>query len=531
MREFVKREIEFQKNCFEMDDILLSMKILWIFMIEPFVWVAKEGLRMSTKLSGFIGLSLLFAVLSFSQTPNPQLLIGQSPLPPVTGISAIYTGPVGGLTYYYYVVARYEVGNAQVSPAFVLNNVNASGSVVINVTPPASPTGYALTYDYLRSTSNQLPATCNCLISGNTASLSVTDTLGALSSYTINSYAPPSPENSLILSLDNTNSSAVFLKGILNGTQIFTSSSSNLTLPLSIANGGTGTATPALVAGTNVTITGSFPNQTINASGGTGNPCITTALSFQYNAAGSFGCISNLTWTSATGVHNLSQLANTNDTIVFARATDTTPSGYYFRGYNNAKNTVLSSLDVNGNYIGSSFGSQSASNAGYFYVTAGTAPASFAANSFTIYAPASITSWQLIPSATVPTTLHALECTTAGTVCTITDSGVAIPAASGSAVLTQTIQSGSQALGTSLITSGACASTITISATNVAATDDIMMDFNASPLATTGYQASANGMLTILKWPSAGNVNIAVCNNTSASITPGAVTVNWRVVR
>lgn len=41
-----------------------------------------------------------------------------------------------------------------------------------------------------------------------------------------------------------------------------------LTLPLSIANGGTGTASPSLVAGTNVTITGSFPNQTINASSG-----------------------------------------------------------------------------------------------------------------------------------------------------------------------------------------------------------------------------------------------------------------------
>jgi hypothetical protein len=37
---------------------------------------------------------------------------------------------------------------------------------------------------------------------------------------------------------------------------------------LPLANGGTGTATPALVAGTNVTITGTWPNQTIAASGG-----------------------------------------------------------------------------------------------------------------------------------------------------------------------------------------------------------------------------------------------------------------------
>ena len=40
---------------------------------------------------------------------------------------------------------------------------------------------------------------------------------------------------------------------------------------LPVANGGTGTATPALVAGTNVSITGTWPNQTINSSnpGGT----------------------------------------------------------------------------------------------------------------------------------------------------------------------------------------------------------------------------------------------------------------------
>ena len=39
---------------------------------------------------------------------------------------------------------------------------------------------------------------------------------------------------------------------------------------LPVANGGSGTATPGLVAGTNVTITGSWPNQTINATGGAG---------------------------------------------------------------------------------------------------------------------------------------------------------------------------------------------------------------------------------------------------------------------
>jgi hypothetical protein len=40
---------------------------------------------------------------------------------------------------------------------------------------------------------------------------------------------------------------------------------------LPVANGGTGTATPGLVQGANVTITGTWPNQTINASGGGGS--------------------------------------------------------------------------------------------------------------------------------------------------------------------------------------------------------------------------------------------------------------------
>lgn len=42
---------------------------------------------------------------------------------------------------------------------------------------------------------------------------------------------------------------------------------------VAVANGGTGTSTPGLIAGTNVSITGTWPNQTINstASGGGGS--------------------------------------------------------------------------------------------------------------------------------------------------------------------------------------------------------------------------------------------------------------------
>jgi len=49
-----------------------------------------------------------------------------------------------------------------------------------------------------------------------------------------------------------------------------TGTAANVTGIVAVANGGTGTATPSLVAGTNITITGTFPNQTIAASAAAG---------------------------------------------------------------------------------------------------------------------------------------------------------------------------------------------------------------------------------------------------------------------
>ena len=67
-----------------------------------------------------------------------------------------------------------------------------------------------------------------------------------------------------------------------NGTNVVDAASyfTSLTLgsPLPIASGGTATATPALVQGSGVTITGTWPNQTINATG-TGGTVTSVAVS------------------------------------------------------------------------------------------------------------------------------------------------------------------------------------------------------------------------------------------------------------
>lgn len=81
--------------------------------------------------------------------------------------------------------------------------------------------------------------------------------------------------------------------------------------PVPIADGGTGTATPALVPGENITITGPWPNQTISASGvgGTSSSGIAT------------------TTPTANGAYQLFALS-TSQTAIPAMTADNVPAGY-----------------------------------------------------------------------------------------------------------------------------------------------------------------------------------------------------------
>ena len=86
------------------------------------------------------------------------------------------------------------------------------------------------------------------------------------------------------------------------------------------------------------------------------------------------------------------------------------------------------------------------------------------------------------------------------------------------------VASGTAAMTTAAIAAGACGTTVTVSATNVATTDVIDFSYNAA--------ASANpGVLVINRWPTLNNVNFEYCNPTAGSITPTAATLNWRVAR
>ena len=81
----------------------------------------------------------------------------------------------------------------------------------------------------------------------------------------------------------------------------FANLTTNVTGTLPVVNGGTGTTTPALVAGTNVTISGTWPNQTINSSSGGGTLTAVTASS---PLASSGGTTPNVSLTGTVPVAN-----------------------------------------------------------------------------------------------------------------------------------------------------------------------------------------------------------------------------------
>jgi hypothetical protein len=88
----------------------------------------------------------------------------------------------------------------------------------------------------------------------------------------------------------------------LGGTLSNVSLTSAVTGTLPVANGGTGTTSPALVAGTNVTISGSWPNQTINATAGS------SSITWSISASGSADYVF-----SGPGI----VAGNTNDPVLY----------------------------------------------------------------------------------------------------------------------------------------------------------------------------------------------------------------------
>lgn len=113
---------------------------------------------------------------------------------------------------------------------------------------------------------------------------------------------------------------------------------------------------------------------------------------------------------------------------------------------------------------------------------------------------------------------------------TITNAGV-LTVSSCTGCGTVTIGNGTSPLGGLGAIASATCSTITVAVSGVLTTDAMLWSFAGNPTSTVGFQPSTSGMLLVLPFVTANNANFSICNNTSGSITPGTISLNWRIVR
>lgn len=159
----------------------------------------------------------------------------------------------------------------------------------------------------------------------------------------------------------------------------------------------------------------------------------------------------------------------------------------------------------------------SGSGAGATVLTAGTTQGHATASTVTRQAPTSVTAYDIS------------EATAAGTGCfygTNTSSSVATTFSACPIV----VWSGTVALNTAAISS-ASHNLTTANHSGILTTDFVSCVPNGSLNAVTGYVPSTSGTLGFYAYPTADNLNIDVINNTTGSITPGAVTLNCAVTR
>jgi hypothetical protein len=269
-----------------------------------------------------------------------------------------------------------------------------------------------------------------------------------------------------------------------------------------------------LTAGTNVTLTptgsGATRSIAISATAGGGGVAVVTGTAPIVSSGGGSPAISI---TAATG--SVPGSMSAADFTKLAAITGTNTG-------DNAVNSLYSGLVTNANHTGDATGATALTlatvNANVGAFGSATQVATFTVNAKGLTtAAASVT---ITPAVGSITGLG-------------TGVGTALAVNTGSAgAVGVTVAKGTAALGTAAIASGANATTVTVAAAGVAITDVIDWGFQLNPNAVTGYNAAlTTGCLVITCFPTAGNVNFVISNPTAASITPGALTLNWTVMR
>jgi len=243
--------------------------------------------------------SLVFAtsptlVTPILGTPTSGTLTNATGLPISTGVSGLGTG-----------VATFLATPSSANLISAVTDETGTGSLVFATSPtlvtPALGTPSALVGTNITGTASGLTAgnvTTNANLTGAVTSVGNATSLGSFSSANLLSALTDETGTGVVVFA----TSPTLVTPIL-GTPTSATLTNATGLPLTtgvtgqlpVANGGTGTATPSIVAGTNVTVTGTWPNQTIASSGSGGGVSYTAVKTANYTAANNDGVLTNTT--------------------------------------------------------------------------------------------------------------------------------------------------------------------------------------------------------------------------------------------
>jgi hypothetical protein len=233
------------------------------------------------------GITVQVGVVSFVNSTTGKIYVKQTtplnvPASIISGAVAIANGGTGQTTQ---AAAITALTGTQTNGRYLRSDgTNASLSAIVAADVPTLNQNTTCTAANITATSNSTLTTLSALslpgsqvsgnISGNAANVTGTVAVanggsGATTAQgAINTFAGAVTSGSYLRG-NGTNvvMSAIQAADVPTLNQNTTGTAANVTGIVAVANGGTGTTTPSLVAGTNVTVTGTWPNQTISGGG------------------------------------------------------------------------------------------------------------------------------------------------------------------------------------------------------------------------------------------------------------------------